>query len=114
MRVRIQTLHSAGLSFREVSKRTGVPLSTVRRLSKSSKARRNHSRSGRPHTLTESYIRLIIRIARKNWEGRKLSWRKLGQEAGFRVSGKTIKRALKRYGYTRCKACKKPFISQKC
>ena len=40
-----------------------------------------------------------------------LHYRRLGQEVGLSVSPRTIERALSRLGYSRCKACKKPFIS---
>lgn len=36
----------------------------------------------------------------------------LRKQAGLSVSSKTIKRALNTKGYTRCKACKKPFINR--
>src|SRR5690606_27835429 len=49
-----------------------------------------------------------------SYQGRILSWRKLGRDCGLDVSSDTIRRALNRVGYHRCKACKKPFISEKC
>jgi len=36
-----------------------------------------------------------------------------GEKAGIDASAKTMKRSLEREGYTRCKACKKPFINHK-
>ncbi|PWW73240.1 hypothetical protein C7212DRAFT_39087, partial [Tuber magnatum] len=45
-------------------------------------------------------------------EGRNLCWRRLGQEVGLSVTGRTIQRTLSRYGYSCCKACKKPFINR--
>lgn len=112
-RSRALALLDEGFSLREVSQRTGVPKSTVEGWKKDPHSRRPHHRSGRPHLLTPRDIRHLIKILRKNWEGRKLSWRKLGKEAGLNVSGRTVKRALASEGYTRCKACKKPFISCK-
>ncbi|PWW74905.1 hypothetical protein C7212DRAFT_203295, partial [Tuber magnatum] len=67
---------------------------------------------GRPRRLDKHNIRRLIGRLRSRWEERKLCWRWLGQEVGLSVSGQTILRALSRYGYSRCKACKKPFINR--
>ena len=53
-------------------------------------------------------------MIRQGWEGQKLCWSKLAAQSRMGVSGKTVKRALQSEGYTRCKACKKPFISRDC
>lgn len=110
-RTRVLTLLETGLSQSEVAHETNVPRSTVSRWSRVLRARRTSSKTGRPRQLTKHDIRRLIGRLRSGWEGRKLYYRRLGQEVGLSVSPRTIERALSRQGYLRCKACKKPFIS---
>jgi transposase len=112
MRSRVLALLDHGVSKHEISRQTTVPRSTIINWSAERHSRRNKVRSGRPPSLTQRDVRHLISILRKNWEGRRLCWRKLGQQAGLTASGRTIQRALEAEGYTRCKACKKPFIDR--
>lgn len=112
-RTRVRTLIEDGHSQRDVSRITGVSQTSISRwLHTQQGMRRNHSRSGRPPKLSKHDIRRLIGIVRSGWEGRKLSWRKLANESGLNVSAETVRTALGRRGYRRCKACKKPFINR--
>ena len=113
-RVRAITLLKEGKKVAEIARKVGVPRTTVHGWKKSPHPRRTHHRSGRPKSLDKHDVRRLIALARRDWEGRKLSWSRLAKSAGLSVSGKTVKRALNEKGYTRCKACKKPLISRKC
>ncbi|KAI5787059.1 hypothetical protein EDC01DRAFT_617712, partial [Geopyxis carbonaria] len=114
-RTRVLDRLALGHSKKKISRDTGVPRATVQRWAQSGHTRRTgSSRPGRPHLLTQRDINHLIHVLRKNWEGRRLCWRKLGQQAGLTVSGRTIQRALASEGYTRCKACKKPFMDKNC
>jgi transposase len=110
-RIKVLTLKDEGYSDRAIEEKTGVPKSTVARICKNRKERRNHYRIGQPRKLTKHDTRRILAIATKNWDGRKLSYHQLAKEAGVTASGKTVKRALRKLGYRRCRACRKPFIS---
>jgi transposase len=109
-RTKVLTLKDEGYSDRAIEEQTGVPKSTVARICKNRKERRNKLRTGRPPKLTKHDTRRILAIATKNWNGRKLSFHQLAKEAGIAASGKTVKRALRKLGYRRCRACRKPFI----
>jgi transposase len=112
-RVRVKTMLECGVSKHEISRQLKIDRKTIRRIEQQETSRRpGKLRSGRPASNSERDLRHLIFILRKNWEGRKLNWAKLGRDAGLSVSGWTIKRALNSVGYTRCKACKKPFISK--
>jgi len=114
VRVRVLEMLSLGYNKSEVSRETGVSRQTIQEWAKKTSFRRSSKqRSGRPHSLTPSDIRHIIYVLWRNWEGRRLCWRRLGQESGCNVSGRTIQRALAAKGYTRCKACKRHFIDRK-
>jgi transposase len=95
-RVRAITLLDTGLGVTEVSRRTGVPRSTVSKWKKKPQPRRTHTRPGRPPKLDKHDIRRLNEILRSGWEGRKISWAELGKQAGLNVSAKSIKRALDR------------------
>jgi len=110
-RTKVLILKDEGYSDRTIEQITGVPKSTVARICKNRKERRNKHRTGRPPKLTKHDTRRILAIATNNWEGRKLSYHQLAKEAGVTASGKTVKRALRKRGYRRCRACRKPFIS---
>ncbi|PWW79726.1 hypothetical protein C7212DRAFT_76493, partial [Tuber magnatum] len=111
-RTRILTMMEVGISESEAAQHTGVPQQTISRWARQEppSERWQNTRSGRPRKLNPRDLRHLIRILRWNWEGRRLSWAKLGQEAGLKVPSHTIQSALAIEGYTRCKACKKPFI----
>ena len=113
-RSRVLTLLDLGFSKHETSRRTGAPRSTITTWAHDPHERRSKVRSGRPQSLNTRDIRLLIRILRSGWEGRRLCWARLTKEAGLSVSGRTVQRALEKEGYTRCKACKRPFVSKEC
>ena len=113
-RFRVLTLLDLGFSMYETSRRTGVPRSTITTWACDPHERHTKVRSGRPPCLNIRDIRLLIRILQSGWEGRRLCWARLAKEAGLGVSGRTVQRALEKEGYTRCKACKRPFISKEC
>jgi transposase len=113
-RSRVLGLLDRGFTQVKISEELGVPPSTISYWASTRQSRRTKTRSGRPPKLNKHDVRRLIGILRTNWDHRKLCWRKLGKQAGLDVSGKTIKRALNAAGYTRCKACKKPFISKRC
>jgi len=102
VRVRVLERLSLGYNKSEVSRQTGVSRQTIQEWAKRPSSRRSGKQcSGRPHSLTPSNIRHIIYVLQRNWEGRRLCWRRLGQESGCNVSGRTIQRALAAEGYTR-------------
>ena len=114
VKARVQSMcHDAHMTQKSIHEKTGVPTSTINRWVHETTARRvGKHRHGRPHKLNKHDVRQMIYSLRKGHEGRKLSWRKLAQECGLEVSGKTVQRALNHVGYHRCRACRKPFISR--
>ena len=109
---RVLTLVENGVPASQISRLTGVPASTVGRWKRAPHYRRPITRSGRPPQLNKHDIHRLIGLIRSGWEGRKLCWHQLGKQAALDVSPRTISRALAKEGYSRCKACKKPFIGR--
>lgn len=46
-----------------------------------------------------------------NVDGRSMSWRTLGNEAGLDVSGRTVQRAIGTMGCHKCTACHKDWVN---
>lgn len=117
-RVEVLTLRRQGLSQEAIAEQTGVPRKTISNWIRKAdaggpKSRRTGAvRPGRPKRLDKHDVRRLIAKATEDYEGRKLSWARLGRDCGLDVSPKTIKRALNKAGFHRCKACKKPFLSK--
>jgi len=108
------TLLDLSFSKHETSRRTGMPRSTITTWACNHHKRRTTVHSSRPLSLNIREIQLLIRILRSGWEGRRLCRAWLAKEAGLGVSGRTVQWALEKEGYTRYKACKRPFIFKEC
>jgi hypothetical protein len=73
----------------------------------------------KPSLLNERDIRRLERIIwRYGFEGRRMTWDALAEEAqiesqkkGSYVSGRTIQQAMNEYGWRHCLACRKGFVS---
>jgi len=112
VRVRVLERLSLGYNKSEVSHQTGVQRQAIQEGVKKPFSRRLGKQcSGCSHSLTPTDIRHIIYVLWRYWEGRRLCWRRLGQESDCSVSERSIQRALTAEGYTRYKACKRPFIN---
>ena len=99
-RTRVLTLLETGLSQSEVAHERNVPRSTVWRWRCVPRVRRTTCPTGRPRQLTKHDIHRLIGRLRSGWKGRKLCYRRLGQEVGLSVSTRTIERPLSRLGYS--------------
>lgn len=117
-RAKVKVLLESGESQSRISELTGVPQPTISRWKKEGAASRRNAGvyviRGRPKKLDKHDIRRLIAKITSSYQNRVLSWTKLAEDCGLRCSGYTVKRALNLVGYHRCKACKKPFISEKC
>ena len=102
-------------SKRRISREFNIPHTTVLRILKSESPRRTRpsARTGRPRKISERELRRVIRHIRRSYNNRKLPYAQVARECGLNCSGQTVRRALARVGYHKCKACPKPFINKK-
>jgi transposase len=99
-------------SIREISRRTGVPKSTVFEHIHAPTSRTEYkNRTGRKHKLDNNTIDKIIASLQGHYNERIKPWATLVKDWKLRVSPKTLIRELNARGYHKCKACQKGLIS---
>src|SRR5690554_6329506 len=108
----IGMLH-AHQSCRKVAAMLGISKTTVNNIAQHPHSSRpGKQRQGRKKLLDERAMRHLIQLATKNWESRQFSWAQLQRASQVPVCVDTVRKAMNNAGYTRCKACRKPFISK--
>ena len=124
IKTRIHLYNDRGFSQNNIKKllwenhQIDVSQSTISRtlnLKHNHKHRRGKS-TGRPRLLTNRTVRYVAYLVRKGWRTRRWTFKRLIKEIlpkDKQVNRATLRRALKRLGYTRCIACKRAFISHK-
>ena len=109
--IQVLRIHSQ-MRWSEISKTTGVPESSVRRICTFKTSRQARpTRTGRPRILQDRDLRRLVREVCKSEDGRKASYMKLARDLGIQASEDTIRRAFHKLGFHRYVACPKPFIN---
>lgn len=113
-RAKIRAVKAAGMSKYQIVKLSGLPKSSVGRIldAESSHSTRE-GKKYKPKLLNIRQIRQIIRFIAKDFTGRRKSWHQVKSELGIKASAETIRRTLPAYGFRRCIACPRQFISKK-
>lgn len=111
-RVRVKTLQECGNTRRQIFEKTNVPERTQRLWLKKPDRRSGKNRPGARKKLTQSTIRQIIRYISKSFENRQATWQDLADTFGDGCAGNTVKEALKPFGYRKCKACQKTWLTE--
>ena len=114
----ITYLHSDLFRFYGVNKQQGWAILS----DKSDESSRRHynrqtspEKRGRKALLSPSQVRQADRFLQDvGWDARVLTWPQLAQELDFGVSGRTLQRALGSLEYSKCIACTKGWVSQRC
>jgi transposase len=125
VRVKIHVMLNEGYTQTAISRITGVPQSTISDIKKTPHSRRklhtisanNQSQSqgrGRPKKLSKFQVDRMIDLVNTGFYARCLRWDELAIKCGINASEDTIRREMNNRGYFRCKACKKPFMSEDC
>src|SRR6266702_7837281 len=117
-RVRVRLYSNAGLSQPQIVKKMNtehgvlISQSTVSRII-ASKRNRRYKAPGRNYKLSERAVRYVTRLIRQGWFGRRMTYQRLIKQLDLKVSRWTLGRSLRYYGWKRCVACRRPFISKK-
>jgi hypothetical protein len=111
IRSTVRTLRREGHSYGQIRALTGLQRSTIQGIVKghSSRTTRKGLATKRP-ALKQAEIKRIFRFVSESWTNRTKSWARIKAELYFEASTTTICRAMKKHGYRRCVACRRPFI----
>jgi len=113
-RAKVRGTRAAGKSYREIRKLTGLERSTIQGIVKGLSSRTaRKGKTFKPKLLSQADIKRIFRFVSESWTNRTKSWAGIRAELHLTASLTTIRRTIKKYGYRRCDACARLFISQK-
>jgi hypothetical protein len=114
VRATVRSLRRQGQSYGQIKKLTGLKRSTIQSIIKapSSRTTRKGLATKRP-ALKQADVKRIFRFVSESWTNRTKSWGRIKAELHLEASVTTIRRAMKKHGYRRCVACRRPFISKK-
>ena len=73
--------------------------------------RKRPNRVGKPKTLSDAQVDVIIEYCSENYEQRCLDYNHLVLELKLKVIASTLQRRLHQRGYYRCVACQKPYLT---
>jgi hypothetical protein len=113
-RLKVRLLRKQGDSYGVIVKKTGLRRPTIQKIVKSGSSRR--TRKGKvykPKLIETREIERIIKWVSASWDNRRASYARIKVELKINTSTTTIRKTLKIYGYCRCVACRRPFISKK-
>jgi hypothetical protein len=110
----VRGLRWKGLSYGEIRLETGLTRSTIQHMVKGPSSRTTRKgKTFKPRLLKQVDIKRIFRFVSLSWTNRTKSWARIKAELHLEASTTTIRRTMKRHGYRRCVACRRPFISKK-
>lgn len=111
-RVKIQTLrHEAGWSYPHIGIRMGILTSTVYDVANTPATPRKPQ--GRHAMIDEEKLARPVGFITSSSDGRRMSYKQLGQHCRINANDCTIQRALSSAGYHRCIAVRKPFLNER-
>ena len=110
-RLRVHTLRDAGHSYAEIAFLTSVTYRQVYHAAHVPVTPRK--RSGRPALLTAEKIESLIEFVCATSKNRRLSWAALPEALGWDCSQYPIRYALRKAGFSRYPALRKPPVSER-
>ena len=114
VRAVVRSLCRKGKSYGEIRKETGLERSTIQSIIKGPSSCTTHKgKTFKPQLLTPKEVRRIFLFVSESWTNRTKSWARIKAELHLSTSTTTIRRTMKKHGYRRCVACRRPFISKK-
>jgi transposase len=103
---------AAAISQRGLEAATGMPQSTVSRtLNFTTERRHRAGRTGRPPKIPPDKVKEILRAMEGHYLERAKEWNEIARDWDLHADKQTVRRAFKKEGYYKCKACKKGFHS---
>jgi Transposase len=112
-RNRIRSLRKAGWTTYKIIKESGLSASIVKRVVKAESSKRTRKgKQYKPSLLTTRDVSQIIRYITSTYTSRKFSWSDVKKNLQIEASADTIRKTMKRFGFRRCVACPRPFISK--
>ena len=111
-RIEARVLLRAGLSYKEIVNLTGLSYHQVQAVRRHNKVTPS-KRSGRPPILSPAQVDELIEFVTASKRNRRLPYYRLPQELGWSCSEWAIAGALKRAGFRRHPALKKPLITER-
>ena len=106
-RIRIQTLREAGLTYQQISQQLHINYRQVQYACQASQVTPKKPRGATPK-LSDDQIDEIITWISQSKKNRRMPYYKVIKALDLSVSPTTLAYALKKRGYTRCKALRKP------
>lgn len=109
-RLRVLTLRDAGFTYNQIAQQLHITHRQVQYTCQSHRAtpKKPH---GQPPKLTEQDVDRIIEWISSSKRTRRMPYKKVVQELELPVGPTALARALKKRGYTRCQALRKPPLS---
>jgi len=114
VRLVVRSLRRDGKSYGEIKKLTSLERSTIQLIIKGPSSRTTRKgKTFKPQLLKPKEVRRIFLFVSKSWANRTKSWARIKEELHLSASTTTIRRTIKRHGYRRYVAYRRPFISKK-
>jgi hypothetical protein len=109
-RVRVKIMTEFGHSRQSIERQTNVPVRIEQRILKEPDRRNGENgENGRnraaPRLPSKRDVRMMIRHLSKSRENRRTTWQQLAHDYGGRCRPNTVKIAMNKEGYYKCKAC---------
>jgi transposase len=109
-RIRILALRDAGFTYQQIASQLQITHRQVQYTCQSQQATPKKARGQAPK-LSEEDVDKVIEFITSSKRARRLPYHKVIQELNLPVGTTALARALKKRGYTRCKALRKPPLS---
>jgi hypothetical protein len=107
-RVTVKVLSKIGHSRQSIERKTNVPVRFQQGILKGPDRRNGddgENRAAAPHKPSKRDVRMMIRHLSKSRENRRTTWQQLAHDYGRRCRPNTVKIAMNKEGYYKCKAC---------
>jgi transposase len=109
----VRGIRRKGMSHSKIRKETDLTRSTIQHIVKGPSSRTTRKgKTFKPRLLNQADIKRIFRFVSESWTNRTKSWARIKAELHLEASSTTIRRTMKRHGYRRCIARRRPFISK--
>ena len=114
VRLVVRSLRRDGKSYGEIKKLTSLERSIIQLIIKGPSSRTTRKgKTFKPQLLKLKEVRRIFLFVSKSQANRTKSQARIKEELHLSTSTTTIRRTIKRHGYRRYVACRRPFISKK-
>ena len=112
LRLKAQTLRDLDWTYTAISKKLGIIIRQVQYTCTHRPTPQKHTR-GRKLKINDFSLQILIQFVCASKRNRQMPFWQIPLELGWDVSAEAIRAALKKAGYARRLARKKPFISEK-